>query len=435
MLKIQQKSTAIENIEQLRQYLEVAMKIEHATIPPYLTTAYTANIDVNKRAIDIIRGVAKEEMLHLTLAGNLLNAIGGKPDLLCDDFVPKYPCYLPTGETTFEVNIEKFSSSAIATFMKIERPAERIHEEITTHIKNLLHVKAEDMNEAQLKNETPLVPMEKAEKGGYNLNFDVAMVPHDKLSAKRQSAVTSSFIPTTKGLDADGNEIELHYYSIGEFYKAIGLGFVHLSKEMTHEKLFCGHPRLQVPCDLIFSMGGTGIIVTDLKSALDAIALIAGQGEGNDDQVYDKDNEIAHYYKFDQIAREQCYRDPKKFEGDRDQPGHPQGEKFHVDYEAVAPIKTNAKVADFERDPELQERALLFNGVYKQFLQLLNDGFNGNPGVFSREPKEVYPGLFYGAMFAIETAMKKLINYPIAGTGENAAPTFEMDEFKYPIIK
>jgi hypothetical protein len=270
--------------------------------------------------------------------------------------------------------------------------------------------------------------MEKAEGGGYNLNFDLAMVPHDKLSAKRQSAVTSSFIPTTKGLDADDNEIELHYYSIGEFYKAIGLGFIDLSKKLTHKELFCGDPGRQVSNDLIFSMGGRGIIVTDLKSALDAIALIAGQGEGNDDEVYDKDNEIAHFYKFDQIRQGQCYRDPNKFEGDQDEPFKPQGEKFDVYYDAVAPIKKNAKVSDFAGDPELQERALLFNGQYKLFLQLLNDGFNGKPEAFS-------PPSFFSAMLAVEAAMKRLINYPLAGTVENAAPTFEMDNFKYPTIK
>ena len=65
-------STPIETIEQLREYLYVAMQLEHATIPPYLTAAYTAKIEENKASHDAIIAVAREEMLHLTLAANLL---------------------------------------------------------------------------------------------------------------------------------------------------------------------------------------------------------------------------------------------------------------------------------------------------------------------------------------------------------------------------
>src|SRR5580698_10960616 len=102
-------STPIEAVSQLQAYLQVAIRLEHATIPPYLTAAYTAKIESNKASIDAITAVAKEEMLHLTLAANLLNAVGGSPDLLGADFVPSYPCPLPSGETDFQVSIESFS--------------------------------------------------------------------------------------------------------------------------------------------------------------------------------------------------------------------------------------------------------------------------------------------------------------------------------------
>ena len=114
---IQAPSTVIENVEQLKEYLQVAIQLEHAVIPPYLTAAYSAKIESNRDAIEIMLAVAKEEMLHLTLAANLLNAIGGQPDLISPDFVPHYPTHLPTGQDDFDVGIEKFSNHALEIFL------------------------------------------------------------------------------------------------------------------------------------------------------------------------------------------------------------------------------------------------------------------------------------------------------------------------------
>ena len=38
--------------------------------------------------------IAQEEMLHLSLAGNLLTALGGSLDLYQDTIVPKYPGHI-----------------------------------------------------------------------------------------------------------------------------------------------------------------------------------------------------------------------------------------------------------------------------------------------------------------------------------------------------
>ena len=79
------------------------MQLEHATIPPYLTALYSIHPGTNADAAHVIRVVAVEEMLHLTLAANVLNAVGGTPDLTAPDFVPTYPAHLPDGEDDFEV--------------------------------------------------------------------------------------------------------------------------------------------------------------------------------------------------------------------------------------------------------------------------------------------------------------------------------------------
>ena len=116
----------IQSVDDLHYYLIQAMKTEHATIPPYITALYSIEPGTNLEAVEILRCVAVEEMLHLTLAANVFNAVGGCIEgvLTKVDFVPVYPTPIPTGETDFCVSVEKFSRHAVETFLKIERSKE-----------------------------------------------------------------------------------------------------------------------------------------------------------------------------------------------------------------------------------------------------------------------------------------------------------------------
>jgi len=109
-------------IESLRQHLQAALAVEHATIPPYFTAWISIKDNTNLAAAEIIRSVMLEEMLHLTLAANLLNAVGGTPSLTHKGFVPRYPHRLPFSGDRFEIDIERFSKRAVETFLAIERP-------------------------------------------------------------------------------------------------------------------------------------------------------------------------------------------------------------------------------------------------------------------------------------------------------------------------
>ena len=115
----------IRTLNRLRTHLQTALEIEHATIPPYFTAWLSANQDFNTAAAELIRSVMLEEMLHLTLAANLLNAVGGKPSLTFPGFVPRYPHRLPHSGRAFEVSVERLSRGALDTFLKIEQPEER----------------------------------------------------------------------------------------------------------------------------------------------------------------------------------------------------------------------------------------------------------------------------------------------------------------------
>ena len=112
----------LDSLDNIRSALQVAIRLEHSTIPPYLTAAWslTGNDDV----VSLITDVAVEEMLHMTLVCNILNALGGQPVLNDPQFVPRYPGRLPgMVHTSFSVGIESFSKNLLRdTFMVIEEP-------------------------------------------------------------------------------------------------------------------------------------------------------------------------------------------------------------------------------------------------------------------------------------------------------------------------
>jgi hypothetical protein len=101
----------------------VAIELEHATIPPYLYALYSL-ASTNSGVASIIQSIVAEEMLHLALAANVLNAIGGRPVLDSESFIPRYPGPLPGAvEHELEVGLAPCSLDLIKdSFMVIEQP-------------------------------------------------------------------------------------------------------------------------------------------------------------------------------------------------------------------------------------------------------------------------------------------------------------------------
>ena len=119
----------IRNLDDLKGFLQKAIELEHATIPPYLVAHYSLYGDINKEIKDCLREVAVEEMLHMTLAANVLNAIGGEPRINFAEFVPNYPSRLPLGvgssdpKNELVVPLERFSKQLLKNvFLEIEEP-------------------------------------------------------------------------------------------------------------------------------------------------------------------------------------------------------------------------------------------------------------------------------------------------------------------------
>jgi rubrerythrin len=108
----------------LYEPLQNAIRLEHATIPPYLTAAYSLKPGANPEIRELIIGIAKQEMFHMGTAANLLNAIGGPVTLDQPGFIPTYPSPLPMSiGGGLKVGLKKFTEALVHdVFMEIEKP-------------------------------------------------------------------------------------------------------------------------------------------------------------------------------------------------------------------------------------------------------------------------------------------------------------------------
>lgn len=115
--------SGIATLESLRQHLQWAIELEHTTLPPYMCALYSLDARRNPDATEVVRTVLVEEMLHMALAANLLNAVGGHPRLDTPQMLPGYPRSLPHGDQSFQLPLLPFGPEALDVFLTIERPA------------------------------------------------------------------------------------------------------------------------------------------------------------------------------------------------------------------------------------------------------------------------------------------------------------------------
>lgn len=364
-------TSPIQSRDDLLAYLVVAMQIEHATIPPYLTALYSIRPGSNSEAVEVIRSVAVEEMLHLTLVANVYNAVGGSMlrTLTAPGFMPTYPTYLPTGETEFEVGLRGFSPDTIETFMKIERMLDE---------------------------------------------------PEDAPLTLPRSARCLGLLP-------GAGENNISFYSIGQFYSVVIKGLFHLSQQLGEAALFCGDPARQITPEYYYNGAGAVHAVTDLDSAIAALRIIQEQGEGSPrgHRIYaGSDTEsrpLAHYFRFQQLRLGRYYQ-THLADNDSDAPDQPTGADLNTaerDWSAVYPIKADLRLADLPPGSAVRERAVAFQKEYSRFLLELERAFDG-------APEQLIPAV--GGMFRLRTLAEELVRMPIPGQpGVHAAPLYTLD--------
>ena len=229
----------IENRAQLIYLLTEAAELEHGVMCIYLFAAFSIKGDVNEGVTEeqlailrrwrgTILQIAIQEMVHMSLACNLLTAVGGSPHLQRPN-LPTSPSAYPA---SFRLALMPFCRETLSTFVFIERP------------------------EAQ----------ERADREANDPG--------------------ELFLPEAKLSDIFSSERQ--YQTVGHLYRGIEDGLRYLAEKLGEDGLFIGPPDSQI-ADAYFSMPGL-LPVTDLKSAVAAIEGIVEQGEGaredNDDSHY-----------------------------------------------------------------------------------------------------------------------------------------------------
>jgi hypothetical protein len=109
-------------LDWLQTALQAAVAVEFATIPPYLCALWSIQDDRHPAAASI-RNVVQEEMLHMSLACNMLAAVGGTPQISSVSVAPVYWEHLPAGiHPDLVVKLGGFTDAALAGFIEIESP-------------------------------------------------------------------------------------------------------------------------------------------------------------------------------------------------------------------------------------------------------------------------------------------------------------------------
>jgi hypothetical protein len=116
-------SNGIHSLGELHDALHLAMRLEFATIPPYLCAQWSITEDPD-RVEGTLHKIVGQEMIHLALAGNTLSAIGGRPLLATPKFISVYPTSMLPGDVwlSFPLDLRPLDKRQLAVFMDIEKP-------------------------------------------------------------------------------------------------------------------------------------------------------------------------------------------------------------------------------------------------------------------------------------------------------------------------
>ena len=175
-------------------------------------------LDVMRRWRGTILQIAIQEMVHMSLACNLLTAVGGAPHL----HRPNLPTSPRAYPASFRLELMPFCRETLEAFVFIERPEDQ----------------------------------ERADSGA--------------------TSPGEFFLPEAKLSDIFSSERQ--YQTVGHLYRGIEDGLRYLTEKFGEEQLFIGPPNSQI-ADAYFSLPGL-LPVTDLESAVTAIQGIVEQGEG-----------------------------------------------------------------------------------------------------------------------------------------------------------
>lgn len=219
----------VKTREELIFLLSEAAALEHMVLCGYLFAVFTIKDEAEEglttsqlKAVRswerIIRDVSSQEMLHLSLANNLLSSIGAAPYFGRPNFPHPTKYFAPR----VQLALLPFGEKALRHFLFLERPE----------------------------------------------SFDMEDAPGFE--------ITQSAVPNTLG-DEIVPEAQA-FSTVGHLYRGIENGFIDLSTKLGEKRLFVGSPHCQADEE---SFGWPELVqVTDLASARKAIETIITEGEG-----------------------------------------------------------------------------------------------------------------------------------------------------------
>jgi hypothetical protein len=304
-------------LEHLRLHLQAAVELELLVIPPYLSALYSIHPGTNREASAIVQSVVVEEMLHVTLAANLLNAVGGRPTVTDPEWIPRYPAKLPFHGGAFAVSLRPLGHAALDTFLTIENPS----------------------------------------YAGAHL-----AAPPEGAAVPRLLTLPA---PNPGG-----------YPTVGAFYTAIEHGLKALVEHLGPSRVFTGDRALQAEREHYYGAGGHVVQVTDLATALDALDQVIEQGEGDvtlppSGERFDPERDLAHFYRVLELRQGRRYRA-------RDRPEQPTGPPLDLDLAAVYPVKVDLRLAEIPGG-SVRRCAEACAGIWTRLLEQVDAGISGHP--------------------------------------------------------
>lgn len=324
------------DVESVRAIVQQAIDVEFATLPPYLYALMSIREDKNRKAMNLVKSVALEEMVHMCLACNILNAIGGAPQIT----TPVFPGPLPgdigdDGGKALIVHLYPFSEQAMYQGMQIEEPV------------------------------------------------DPPEFPDLKSTGMTAKRVT-----------------------IGEFYELLD----ELLKQLPDSAWQAN--RRQVDDRQFFQ--GQIFAVNCYADAHRAIDEIVSEGEGapNDKNPLDLNSELAHFYRFEELYRNQVLVKTGDNVDD-----YAWGESLGVDFsiDGVYPAITDPQSYDFSNESEeVRQAQLECNTAFSEMVDHLQSAFNCDNGLLGNGVQ---------SMFDIRMAAIKAFQTPLSD-GQVAGPAF-----------
>lgn len=327
----------MDTLADIQAALQKAIQLEFATLPPYLYALFTLREGTNEPARSRISAIVREEMTHMALACNVLNAIGGNPVVADASVVPTYPGPLPfdiggSDGTPFRVGLLPFSPAAMDQAIHIEEP------------------------------EHPIP------------------------------------IP-----DAPLEALEPSFQTIGQFYVALDDALGQLPAEtwaVPPRNQLTDHPFF--PSEL-FSVSG-------FPDASRAIHRIVSEGEGTTTSPLDFEGEVAHYYRFEEIRRNQVLQKDSSVPE-----GFSFGGPLGVDFDDVVPAIADPAEHAFTGDPMAQAAQDGCDRAFTVMLQEMQRAVTGETGRLGNAVR---------AMFDLTMAARAALAIPLSGSDTSAGPAF-----------